>query len=176
MRYELRSIGIWSLIRVSFFFNLVVGFLMGLIYVPIFLLISALGQMGPSHWGGGLYAPEMGPWVLWLPIIGAILTAIFHTLFGVILTIAYNIIARLFGGLELNLNLVERASAAAPAGRPMAAYASDTPSGPPPPPPPPPPGMRPPERPPSGPGAGAPPPRPEPGASEDNEDERANGY
>ena len=44
MRYELRSIAVWPFIKVAFFFNLVVGFLVGLIYIPVVWLFTAASQ------------------------------------------------------------------------------------------------------------------------------------
>ncbi|MBK7140931.1 MAG: DUF3566 domain-containing protein [bacterium] len=104
MRYEIRSIGIWGLIKVGFFLNLLIGFLFGifssLIFIPIaraILAMSGAGDMGADE------GSSVGMLLL-LPILLAILGAFFNTLFMVLIAACYNLVARVVGGLEFEFN------------------------------------------------------------------------
>ena len=41
MRYELKSLGAWAFVKVSFFLNLVIGFIIGVLYAGFLGLILA---------------------------------------------------------------------------------------------------------------------------------------
>lgn len=104
MRYEIRSIGIWGLIKVGFFLNLLIGFLFGifssLIFIPIaraILAMSGAGDMGAEE-------SSSAGMLLVLPILLAILGAFFNTLFMVLIAACYNLVARVVGGLEFEFN------------------------------------------------------------------------
>lgn len=105
MRYEMKTIAIWPFIKVMFFFNAVIGFIFGLFYALFMGLImsvtssSPFAQEAPFDFGGA----SIGALVIILPIVFAIGGAIFYTLFGVIMVFIYNLIARLAGGLEFDL-------------------------------------------------------------------------
>lgn len=132
MRYELKSIGIWGFIRVAFFVNLVAGFIIGFLYGLFLSLVFTVWQQFPileNLGGGGLESISFGVLLIVLPIMGAVGGAIFFTLFGVIIIVIYNLITRLTGGLEFDLQ-----PAGQPSPRPMTAYGA-VPPGPPPPPP-----------------------------------------
>ena len=45
MRYEIKSIGIWALIKISFFLNLVMGFITGVVYSFFLAAILSAGVM-----------------------------------------------------------------------------------------------------------------------------------
>ncbi len=109
MKYELKSIGIWSFIKVSFFFNLVVGFLVGLLYGMFFGVFYSIMQNMPYMDSGELPPPPdipFGAVMLILPFFFAIGGAIFYTLFGTICAGLYNFIAKLTGGIEYNVSAV----------------------------------------------------------------------
>ena len=152
MRYEVKSIAIWPLIRVSFFFSIIVGFLFGLLYAIFLGFIMTLATSVPMLDTGELALEELswGLLLIVMPIMGAIGGAVFHTLLMVVFAIVYNLVARVVGGYEIRLEKVED-EAKAPPMRPVAAYTSATP-----PPPPPPPSGSPPASPPGG--SGQPPP------------------
>ncbi len=104
MRYELRSIGLWSFIKVSFFINLPFGFMLGLLYtVTLPFMFAGMGEFGL---GGPVIDPDdfpFGVMLIVLPLMGALFAAVVLTLGGVVLVGFYNIIRRLIGGLELEL-------------------------------------------------------------------------
>jgi len=57
-----------------------------------------------------------------LPILFAIMGAVFYTIIGVVLVLIYNLIARLVGGYELDLQLVATGAPAMPGGQPLTGY------------------------------------------------------
>ena len=108
MRYELKSIGVWAFTKVSFFVNLPVGFILGLLYAAMLPFM----MMGMAEFGGypgvAIDPSEMsfGIMLVILPILGAMFAAVFHTIVGVVLLVIYNMIVRMVGGLEFELNPV----------------------------------------------------------------------
>ncbi len=109
MRYEIKSIRLWSFLRVAFFLNILVGFLAGFLmaFFTAFF-ISALGSMGEMSPYGFNMPAEFPVGVLFIiyPMIGAIFCAVFLTIFELIVVGFYNLIAKITGGLELILNSV----------------------------------------------------------------------
>ena len=138
MRYEIRSIGMWPFIKVSFFFNLVVGFVFGLLYALfagfIMTIMSRLSQFQPSGFDFELEPMPIGIVLVVLPILLAVMAAVFYTMIGVVLVLIYNLIAKLAGGYELDLELAAVGGPPMPGGQPMTAY-TGAPSYVPPPPP-----------------------------------------
>ncbi len=130
MRYEIKSIGVWAFVKVAFFVNLVFGFLIGLFYallIPMFLL--PLGGMMPTSqfdFGG----VSMAVLLIVLPIVFAVCAAVFQTLLGVVLVLVYNVVARLVGGIELNLKNQASDSYVAPPPRPSVPPPPPRPSAP----------------------------------------------
>lgn len=109
MRYEIKSIGIWAFVKISFFLSLVIGFVFGLFYAAFFSMILAVGSSGPyGDIGDFPFDPgAIGPILLIvLPIGFAVGSAVINTLLGVISIVVYNLIARLTGGLEFELQSV----------------------------------------------------------------------
>jgi outer membrane biosynthesis protein TonB len=135
MRYELRSIGIWSFVKVAFFVNLVAGFVSGILYALFFgAMMAAMSQL--PQFGGALEPMSgvgTGVMLVLFPIMGAFSAAFFGTLFGLLFVVVYNLTAKLIGGLELNFQL-ERPETTLEPSRPQPE--SGTPQPPPPPPPP----------------------------------------
>ncbi len=134
MRYEIKSFGAWAFVKVSFFLNLVIGFILGMMYAGFLGLFLAVSSSMPFEGLGAMpIDPEaIGPaFFIFMPIFGAVAGAIFHTILGLIIIGTYNLIAKLIGGLEMTLESVEQANPVNAAPAPMAqAYQS-----PPPPPP-----------------------------------------
>ncbi len=123
MRHELKSIRIWSFTKVSFFVNLVVGFVLGLMYAMMLPILVA----GMSHFGG-FYGRSLDPlgmpigvMLVIMPIMGAMFAAVFHTLIGIVLVAVYNLVARLIGGLEMRFEPTETKPVSQVA-RPITAY------------------------------------------------------
>jgi len=135
MRYELKSIGIWSFIKISFFVNLIFGFMMGIFYaIFIGVFMAPMGMLPMSEYSDidldGSFMPIL---LILLPVMFAFGAAVFQTLVGVVLMMVYNMIVKLTGGIEFDLNRVNTASPAV-AG-PITAHTTIAPVHPPPPPP-----------------------------------------
>jgi len=158
MRYELKSIPFWPVLKVGFFVNLVVGLLVGILYAMFLIpFMAVLSNISAFETGEiDFSAAPLGLMIFILPVITAFFQAFFGTLFCVVVVLIYNLAARLFGGLELNLeevvSLPEPVASSPLAERtpPQAQYGPPPAEMPPPPPP-----ARP-----------EPPPKPEPGQAE----------
>ena len=133
MRYEIKSIRLWSFLKVAFFLNIIVGFLSGFFFAFFTAaIISALGNVGGLSPYGFELPQEFPVGFLFViyPFIGAVTCAIFLTLFEFILIGLYNAIAKITGGVELNLNVVAEEI---PAQQPLYAYTQMQTTVPPPP-------------------------------------------
>jgi hypothetical protein len=151
MKFELKRIPVFPVIKVTFLVSLVLGFALGLLIamfiVPILAMIGSMAPPGSSDRSpfGGMSA---GILVIVLPIVYAVMLAVMNTLMVLIATGAYNTIAKFAGGIELELESTEQGLPAEPHSVPPVYYAQAAPSAyavppsrpaPPPPPPPPPP-------------------------------------
>ena len=126
MRYEIKSVGMWPFIKVSFFFNLVVGFIFGLLYALfagfIMTIMSRFSEFQPGGFDFDLEPLPICFMLVVLPVLFAIMGAVFYTIIGVILVSIYNLIARLVGGYELDLQLVGAGAPPMPGGQPLTGY------------------------------------------------------
>jgi hypothetical protein len=118
MKYELKRISVWSVIKVSFLVNLVVGFLMGILYA-FFIMIFAFLPMTfmPSEVRSEVPIAASGILLIIVPIFVAGMAAIFNTIFAAIAALVYNLAAKLVGGLEWTLEEVKPAVVLQPATR-----------------------------------------------------------
>lgn len=139
MRYEIRSISVWTTIKVGFFLNLITGFGLGVGYAffSMFTLALSSDLMGYAL---GFSVMTPGQMLLMLPPLFAFGNAFFGTLLLAFIALFYNLIARLLGGVEMVLVAdTERSVASAPLRRPAAETTGSAVSGslmtPPPPPP-----------------------------------------
>lgn len=140
MKYELKSIGYWSLIKISFLINLIVGFIVGLFFaVFVGAIISLAGRMSGMA-GLPMFTDEMPPigfLLVFYPFMFAFGGAVFNTIIYVIIAFIYNIMAKLIGGIELEFNEIRLQPVTyATLQPPQAPPAYAPPSTPPPPPPP----------------------------------------
>jgi len=102
MKFEIKGVRIWSAVKIGFFLWGLLGFLGG-VYMAIMapLLMKMMESMGGFPGGAAADLGAIG-FVLF-PIVYGILGAVFGTVFTVIIAGFYNLLAALFGGLELNL-------------------------------------------------------------------------
>ena len=169
MRYELKTVSIWPLVKVSFFLNAVMGFLGGLFaalalgFIMSIAPMSPFGQEAPFGGDGG----SAGVMIIVLPLMYGIGGAIFGTIFGAIMAFIYNLTAKIAGGLEFELKPTEMGHPMQMQPQPATGYQPAGQQGyyPPPPPrqqpaPPPPPPSQPMAPPPPPPQAPPPPPPP----------------
>lgn len=109
MRYELKSIPLWPVTRVAFFVNLVVGFALGLL-LAIFMmpLVTALATVSAYDAGELDYdSGALGALTMMIPFLTALWSAFFNTVFVVVVVLAYNLVCKFVGGIELRLDAVE---------------------------------------------------------------------
>jgi hypothetical protein len=153
MKFELKSIGYWPLIKVSFIINLIVGFILGLFFALfIGAMLSIMNEIGGMP-GMPMYSDEMPPlgfMLILYPFMFAIFGAVFYTILCLVIAFIYNMIAKVVGGLEFNLNEIRLQPVTYTAPQPAyyqppqqtpppPAQPPSSPPTPPPPPPPPPP-------------------------------------
>jgi len=126
MRYELKSIRIWTFLKVAFFINLVMGFLFGILYAMMIPVLSKVAGMIPGFSGelGYLADSSFALMLIVMPISFAIQSALFLTLIGVVAVGIFNLVARIVGGLQLDLEVVEPVVPPQPVAQPQpVAYA-----------------------------------------------------
>ena len=89
MRYELKSIPLWPFIRIAFFCNLVAGFIIGLLYVPLLGMVMQVVGQSPLLSGQGMSAESVpfGLLIIIVPIIVAFFTAFFWTVFEIVMIV-----------------------------------------------------------------------------------------
>jgi len=105
MRYELKSIPLWPVVKVFFPINFIAGFVFGLLLAFISTgFISFYNEVLQVSNPG--YDVELVPskmLIILVPLLMAFSNAIFTTTFIVIITFFYNIFVKFTGGVELNL-------------------------------------------------------------------------
>jgi len=131
VKYELKRVGIFSVVKISFVMGGAAGFLGGLFAGLVFAMIGSMfSSMGmPQELGdfNGL-ARGMGVAMIFiLPLVYGFIGAVFGAIYGFISGGIYNVAARLIGGLEWETIPVE--------GMPPVSQPIYTPPPPPPPPP-----------------------------------------
>ena len=106
MKYELKRISVWSVIKITFVLNLFLGFLFGLFYAFIVLLITALPMSMMGEDSAGIFPALAGVAAFVLPFLFAFFFAVVYTIVAAIMTFAYNLVAKLTGGVEWELKEV----------------------------------------------------------------------
>ncbi len=106
MKYELKSIGYWSLVKISFvvnfFMGLVIGFFMA-IFMGLFLTaMSNFGSLGSMGLPEG-QMPSIGASMIIYPLMFAFGGAVFNTILYAIIAFVYNMTAKGFGGVEFEV-------------------------------------------------------------------------
>jgi hypothetical protein len=103
MKYELKRVGIWSTIKIGFLVWGLLGFLSGIymaLMMPVFL--SMLGSMGGSPFD--LDVNALTPVALiFLPFFYSIMGAVAGSILTVTVAGFYNLVSRLLGGIEVDL-------------------------------------------------------------------------
>lgn len=109
MKYEIRSIGLWSFVKISFFLNLALGFLFGILYALLLSFFVAISSRLPILDQSQTQLDDVSPavFIVIVPIMMAFFMAVFNTIVGAIGILLYNLAAKLIGGLEMALEPVE---------------------------------------------------------------------
>ncbi|MBN2226793.1 MAG: DUF3566 domain-containing protein [candidate division Zixibacteria bacterium] len=140
MKFELRSIGYWAIIKISFTLNLVMGFLIGIFYAFFLMLMAPFMTELQGFGDMPMFEDGIGFLLILIPIAFSLLGAVFNTILLLIAAFIYNVVARLVGGLEFELRQCDVPPPQTYQAAPAHQYAA-----PPPPPPPPPVGPLPPD-------------------------------
>jgi len=112
VKVELKSIGLWSFVKIAFFVNLIMGFLVGLLHAPFLGMIMSLaasGYQGYDEFGGGFGDVSIGALLIILPIAFAFGGGVIYTLFELVIVVLYNLVARVTGGMEFDLSGIAKA-------------------------------------------------------------------
>ena len=112
MRYELRSIPLWPVTKVAFFVNLIVGFVIGLL-MAIFMMPMVAMLTSVAAYDAGeldLDSGSLSALTMVIPFLTALWSAFFNTILVIIIVLAYNLVTRIVGGIELHLDLIELSS------------------------------------------------------------------
>ncbi len=102
MKLEIKSIGIWSLIKVSVFINMIIGFIFGFFYAIMISFMSSAGLL-PLDIIGNEEIPLLAMLIV-VPIMFSIGAAVFGTMWAVICIFIYNLLSRIIGGVEINVD------------------------------------------------------------------------
>ena len=113
MKYEMKRVGIFSVVKISFVLGGAAGFLGGFIAGLIFMMFASfLSSMPmPSDMGdfGGM-AEGLGIVTLFMaPFVYGFFGSVFGAIYGLIAGGVYNLAARLIGGLEWEMAPAEGA-------------------------------------------------------------------
>ena len=128
MRLEWKSISVWSVIKVGFFVNLILGFLLGLLYAVLFIpFMAAMGDFMALEGMGGPNLTEVGVvgMMIIMPLMLAVMNAVFGTIFLAIAAMIFNLVVRIVGGIEYEVDIVnwgELSGLASGGGAPGYAY------------------------------------------------------
>lgn len=115
MKLELKKISVWAAVKVSFVLHLILGFIMGIFYAIFLLLIASLPMMGEDI--PSTFSAFAGIAAVFLPFLFAFFVGVIYTIIVAISVFAYNLVVKLTGGLEFELNqVVEVVPVSAPVG------------------------------------------------------------
>jgi hypothetical protein len=114
VKREIHHIEPWSAVRVGFFIGLLGGFVFG-------LLNGAIIKYFASVLGDKMMPPELmsmvnlsGGAIIALSIIMSLISSLIFAVLGLVAALCYNLIASLFGGLEIHVTGDERSPAGVP--------------------------------------------------------------
>ncbi len=105
MKYELKRIAVWPVIKITFMLSLVLGFITGIFYAIFITMFAFLPRQMGGTFGSEPDLPMAvgGILLVIMPIFMAGFMAVINTIMAIITTLVYNLAARLTGGLEWEL-------------------------------------------------------------------------
>ncbi|MBN1560955.1 DUF3566 domain-containing protein [candidate division KSB1 bacterium] len=106
MKYELRRIDIWPIVKIVFILSLLLGFFVGLLYAGMFLLLDAFANLAADS--GFAELDSLGSAFAIIVILACTAGISFiNTVGAIILVVLYNLTAGSIGGLYFDLQPVE---------------------------------------------------------------------
>jgi hypothetical protein len=102
MRYELKRVEIWPIIKVVFILSLIFGFFIGIFYALIFSFISRFAAPFQGF-GGQEFSSFGGIGILFLVLICTVFITVINIFTAAVFTALYNLLATSIGGLVFNL-------------------------------------------------------------------------
>ena len=106
MKLELKRISVWSAVKISFVLNLILGFIFGIFYAFILLAIASLPMSVMGEDSPRFLTAFAGIAAILLPFFFAFFLGVVYTIIVAIATVAYNLVAKLTGGLEFEYKQV----------------------------------------------------------------------
>ncbi len=102
MKYEIKNIQIWSVIKIVFIVSLLIGFISSFICFGILIFLTALiSSFGAQEYVSAI--PVEGSLSFLLVLFGTIGFAFIHTFIAVFFVVLYNIFSKWLGGFVINL-------------------------------------------------------------------------
>lgn len=110
MRLELKSISVWSVVKIAFIFNLVGGLVYGLFSAlfmgSILSLMSGSGIFPIDEYSDSDFS--VGALIIFMPLFSAAVAVFFGTICAVVLAVLYNLTSGILGGLEFEFQPTDR--------------------------------------------------------------------
>lgn len=106
MKLELKKISVWAAVKVSFVLNLMLGFIVGIFYAFLLLLLSSLPMSMMGDDTPRMFSAFAGVAAIFLPFFFAFFLGVVYTIIVAISVIAYNLVVKLTGGLEFEFKPV----------------------------------------------------------------------
>ena len=104
MKFEIKSIPIWAFLKISFFVNLISGFILGVLLAPFVGVIIAFLDTFLKIQGIDIQLNNsLDAIVVSTPLLLSFGFAFLLTFFEIIVIVIYNIFARFVGGMTVNL-------------------------------------------------------------------------
>ncbi len=105
MRYEIKRVEIWPIVKIVLIVSLLFGFFMGLINAAFFLLVDAITQTVNSIGFDNVQTFD-GSFIVFILIMSTLSVAFLSTFAAVVVTVIYNILSGWLGGLVVDLEAV----------------------------------------------------------------------
>ena len=106
MKYELKRIDIWPVVKIVFILSLLLGFFIGILYAGLFFLMDAFTQLA-AETGFGEMSSLGGGFAL-IALFGCTFgISFFYTVGAVIFVVLYNLLAGSVGGIHFEIEALE---------------------------------------------------------------------
>jgi len=106
MKYELKRIDIWPIVKIVFIFSLLLGFFIGILYAGIFLMVDTFSQVAAES--GFDEMGSLGGGFAFIVLFGCTFGVSFiYTVGAIIYVVLYNLLAGSLGGFRFELASVD---------------------------------------------------------------------